>query len=75
MNRLSTEIICPYCGFKNKFYTEYTWGREVLDCDFEDGGCDGIFVVEYNAKLSIKTKRVEGENRNIHDNPELLEVQ
>ena len=59
--KLTTEVICPYCGFKNTFTTEQTWGREIYHCFADEGGCDGAFVIEYKAHITTTTKRIEGE--------------
>lgn len=61
--KITSEVICPYCGFKNKFTAEATWGRELHNCNCDEGGCDGTFVIEYRAHITTTTKRVEGEEK------------
>ena len=61
--KLSTMVNCPYCGFKNEITVQKSRGRELRNCDFDGGGCDGTFVVEYSAKLTTTPKRIEGEEK------------
>lgn len=61
--KLATTVTCPYCGFENHLAAAQRSGRELRGCNYDKGGCDGTFVVEYTATLTATVRRIEGEER------------
>jgi hypothetical protein len=60
---LTTEVKCPYCGHKNKFIANSSWGRILYNCFIDEGRCDGSFVIEYKAHITATVKTIEGEEK------------
>ena len=58
-------VICPYCRHGNRLVAKNIGAREAITCDIDEGGCDEIFVAEFERKVfvDIEVYRLEGVNR------------
>lgn len=62
MEKIQTEFKCPYCGLKNKVLLEpVIYGQEIVNCDLENGGCEGMIVITYSARIDVTVHEVVGE--------------
>lgn len=55
-------VFCPYCGKLNTIKHDSVYSDLLIaTCDYFEGGCDRKFVVEVNVHLSVKAKKIQGE--------------
>lgn len=55
-------VSCPYCGKANYVTHDTLYNDNTLvRCDEMNGGCDKLFVVDVEVKLSAKTMKIFGE--------------
>jgi hypothetical protein len=64
MTIVRTEYECPYCGVLQGGKIEVSeYGKQVINCDTDVGGCDKYFVIDipYSHTLTLKAREIEGE--------------
>lgn len=54
---------CPYCGRPNKLPIDANnfTGRDIVNCDSENGGCDRYFVAFWTVAVRTDTKSIDGQ--------------
>jgi len=58
---LKTPYKCPYCDEIWFVVTSEVIGSEVIKCGDGKRGCYKDYVVDWYARLDVKTRRIEGE--------------
>jgi predicted RNA-binding Zn-ribbon protein involved in translation (DUF1610 family) len=64
MSEKQLEFKCPYCGKEHRKPVSEFKGIELYRCGdmYSVNGCVKMFVLEWDAALKIKVKRIEGES-------------
>ena len=52
---LRTEATCPYCKQTNGIYVDKPYGKDIILCEPDFGGCDVYFVVFYEATAQARS--------------------
>lgn len=58
MDTIRIKVACPYCAFIDEFQLpKRTYSIQNINCDSEDAGCDGDFVVRLveDIKMDVNT--------------------
>ena len=59
---MKVKIECPYCNFESSYkINENDYGKQLIICDMEEGGCDRTFVIEARVRVEVETFKIEGE--------------
>ena len=57
------KVNCPYCSHRNSVEVELKTFKQsqLVCCDYENGGCEGEFVIFHMATVELWTQELCGE--------------
>ena len=58
---ISTKVKCPYCGREQGLKVSTQYGKEIVCCGAEDGGCDKYYAVFWVTNVSTEAHTIGGQ--------------
>lgn len=69
---MSMNLTCPYCGHTQLYRIDADgamFGKDIITCGMDDGGCDNDFAVFWSLTLSARVRQIEGEGKYLVPTP------